>query len=55
MVFISVKKYIHRSSLMEVKSLKKIIKSSKDHIDKKRTLIIFPEGTRVALWRKINI
>ena len=38
-----------------VKSLKKIIESSRDHIEKKRTLIIFPEGTRVPYGRKSDI
>ncbi len=38
-----------------VKSINKIIKSSRDHIDKKRTLIIFPEGTRVPYGEKSNI
>ncbi len=38
-----------------VKSLKKIINSSKYHIDKKRTLIIFPEGTRVPYGEKSHI
>ena len=38
-----------------IKSLKKIIKSYKDHIEKKRTLIIFPEGTRVPYGEKSEI
>ena len=29
-------------------SLRKIIKSCGEHVDKNRTLIIFPEGTRIA-------
>ena len=38
-----------------IKSLKKIIESSRDHIEKKRTLIIFPEGTRVTYGEKSEI
>ena len=33
---------------MEEGSLRKIIKSCGEHINKNRTLIIFPEGARVA-------
>lgn len=36
-------------------SLKKIIKSCGEHIRKKRTLIIFPEGTRIAYGEKAHL
>lgn len=38
-----------------VSSLKKIMKACGDHIDNNRTLIIFPEGTRVPYGKNIEI
>ena len=36
-------------------SLRKIIKSCGEHVDKNRTLIIFPEGTRIAYGEQSNL
>ena len=38
-----------------VSSLKKIMKSCGEHIDNDRTIIIFPEGTRVAYGKNVEI
>ena len=36
-------------------SLRKIIKSCGEHVDKNRTLIIFPEGTRIAYGEQSSL
>jgi len=36
-------------------SLRKIIKSCGEHVNKNRTLIIFPEGTRIAYGEQSNL
>ena len=38
-----------------VSSLKKIMKACEEHINNDRTLIIFPEGTRVAYGENVEI
>tara|TARA_B100000282_G_C31665515_1_gene459654 strand:+ start:143 stop:835 length:693 start_codon:yes stop_codon:yes gene_type:complete len=38
-----------------VRSLKKILDSCGGHIEKKRTLIVFPEGTRVPYGHKVHL